>query len=513
MDSYFSAWVLGGLIPGSIVCYQVVPRKVRPYILLIASYVFLWVMSGVAGGFVLASTGITWLLSLGLGACPAGKAGSLRRRLLLVVGILANLGVLVALKYLGFFGSLFAPVWQALSGSELPELPTLIAPIGISFYTMQALSYLIDVCRGSLTAEKSLPRIALYLSFFPSLMEGPISRYGQVSESLWAGAPITARSLYLGLGRALWGFAKRMLVANRVNAFVIAIFSQPDDKSGSAVAIAAALYTLQLYCDFSGTMDFALGIGQIFGVTIPENFHQPFFSKSPAEFWRRWHITLGAWLRDYIFYPISFSRWSKHLTSRSRKVLGAKVGPAVVAGPALFCVWVCNGLWHGAGTQYLFFGMYYFVLLWVGGVLTGWAHQHKLQPRTKPLIQVWHGVQHVVTILIIIAGELIFRAADAGQGVQLLSKIAFDFDLGTLTDGTLFGLGMVPADFGAVAVFTIVLFAVGVAHERNFLLMQAAWEHGALARWALWCVLIVTIAVFGAYGFGYVPVAPMYAQF
>lgn len=179
-------------------------------------------------------------------------------------------------------------------------------------------------------------------------MEGPIWRYREASGSLFDGSPVTYSSLYDGTMRIMFGIAKKMIVADRLNAFVKPVFDAYESYDGGVIALAAILYTVQLYCDFSGTIDVSLGMGRVFGVAIPENFRQLFFSKSPSEFWQRWHITLGLWFKDYLYYPVSLSAPCKALSKWGRKRLGKRRGMLLSGSLALFCVWFANGLWHGA---------------------------------------------------------------------------------------------------------------------------------------------------------------------
>lgn len=503
MTSYFSPAVLGLLLPVTVVAYQLAPRRARPVVLLAASLAFYVAASGWFLLFVLGATLVSWLCGLAVGRRgPSGARSGAdsdtrpchqcqHRGAVLAAGVTLVLGTLVALRL------------QA----------SIALPLGISFYSLQAVSYLADVYRGTVEADRNPARLALYLTFFPQVMEGPICRYGEVAEGLWRGDPVTGRSLYLGGSRVLWGLAKTFVVANRLNAFVKPVFEDPASYDGSVIAVAAALYTLQLYCDFSGTIDFAVGVGRVFGAEPPENFRQPFFSRTAAEFWRRWHITLGSWLRDYVFYPVSLSAPVKRLGTRVRRAVGPRLGPPVASGVALLCVWLANGLWHGAGSQYLLFGMYYFVVIWLGSVLEPLARSASERLGVIREGRPYRVMQHVRTLLVIVVGELLFRAGSAGRGLDMLARAITSFSPGSLVDGTLLTVGMDAHDFAAVAAFSLALLLVGAARERGVALLEGVWRRGALARWALWGALVMVTVVFGAYGAGYVPVDPMYAQF
>lgn len=524
MTSYFSPAVLGLFAPLSVIAYQLFPRRARWAALLGASLVFFWALSGRLVAFVLASAAVVWVGGMALGALARSRDRALaaegaerrrvrrayqrRMRAVLAVGVLLNVGILVALKYLGFLGS----VAEGL-GLGLPSLPSIGVPIGISFYTLQAVSYLTDVYRGVVPADANPARLALFLTFFPQVMEGPIARYSQTAQALWSGRPVTARGLFLGGTRVLWGLSKYLLVANRLNSFVKPVFADPASYDGSVIAMAAVLYTMQLYCDFSGTIDFAVGMARVFGVEEPENFRQPFLSRTASEFWQRWHVTLGSWLKDYVFYPVSLSRPVKHLTGAARRALGVRVGPAVASGVALLCVWVANGLWHGAGTQYLLFGLYYFVIIWLGGIVAPLSEGALARVGVSRDALPWRAFQHVRTLLVVFAGELLFRASGAQEGISMLLRTVTDFAPASFVDGTMLGVGMDLHDFAVVGAFAVLLLVVGLARERGSSPLERVWERGPAARLAIVTALVVMAVVFGAYGVGYVPVDPMYAQF
>lgn len=531
MTTYFSFAVLGLLLPLTVAAYQAAPRRARWAVLLAASYAFYWMVSGWLVVFVAGATAVSWRVGLSIDtaarardlelASPGARRRELRARYArrmrrrLAVGVALVLGALVALRCQAPLMSAASAALGRPAGGGAALAP-LGMPVGISFYSLQAVSYLADVYRGTCRADRNPARLALWLTFFPQVMEGPISRYGDTAAALWQGRPVTGRSLYMGGSRILWGLAKRLVVANRLNSFVQPVFEAPGSYDGGVIALAAVLYTLQLYCDFSGAMDFAVGAGRVFGADLPENFRQPFSSRTAAEFWRRWHVTLGSWLRDYVFYPVSLSAPVKRLGSRARRVAGPRLGPALAGGVALLCVWVLNGLWHGAGSQYLLFGMYYFAVIWAGSLLEPVAQSACERLGVSREGRPYRAMQRARTLLVIVAGELLFRACSAAEGAEMLARASaalVTFAWGPLVGGGALSVGMDAHDFAAVAAFSLALLLVGAARERGVALLEGVWRRGAVARWALWCALVVAAVVFGAYGAGYVPVDPMYAQF
>lgn len=529
MTSYFTLLFLGIFLPLTVVVYAAVPKKARWVVLLLASYAFFFALSRTLILALVASTLSIYLCGRGMGALIARRDEALaqaksgkkeirktfarKMKWVMVAGLLVNFGLLAAYKYLHFFASIIDG-GLALIGIHLNiQLPVWAAPIGISFYTLMAGSYLVDVFRGTIPAEKNLGKVALFLGFFPQIMEGPIARFGQTADQLMAGNPVTRANLYAGTLRMLYGLCKKIIVADRLNAFVKLVFDNYGCYDGGMIALGAVLYTLQLYCDFSGTMDLALGMGRIFGVTLPENFRQPFFSRTASGFWQRWHITLGSWLRDYVYYPVSLSKPAKTLTKHARKKLGNRYGPLLASSLALICVWLGNGLWHGAGSQYLFFGIYYFVLIVAGSLIEPTAARLAERLHVSRESVGWRAFQIARTLVIIVVGELFFRANGLAAGFEMFGTMVAGFTFESFVNGTVLSMGMDAKDFAVVAVAVVVLLVVGILRERGVDIIGrvSAWK--LPARWAVWYAVFLVLLIFGAYGAAYTPVDPMYAQF
>lgn len=529
MTSYYSALFFTAFLPITVMLYGMAPRRFRWAVLLLASYGFFFALSGALIAFVALSTAVVYACARMMGANLAEKNRQLatassgkreireackrKNRRIVFAAVVANIGILAVLKYSGFFGLSLASTLAAFGISIDLSIPSFALPIGISFYTLMAVSYVVDVYRERTKADKNLGHVALFLAFFPGIMEGPLSRYNDVASSLIAGEPLNRKNLYAGTLRIMWGMAKKIIVADRLNAFVKPVFDNYGSYDGGVIALAAILYTIQLYCDFSGTMDVALGMGRVFNVTLPENFRQPFFSRTASEFWQRWHITLGLWFKDYVYYPISLSKPCKMLTTKARKRFGNRYGPLLASSVALFCVWIGNGLWHGAGSQYIFFGLYYFVLIMAGGLIEppcARAAQHfGIDRNSWP----YRTFQTVRTLAIIFVGELFFRSNSLEAGLAMMERIAGDFTIEAFTTGSALQIGFGVGDGLIVTLFMMLVLAVGVVKERGCNLWEWATAQSALLRWSLVILLFVGTVTFGAYGLDYTPVDPMYAQF
>ena len=518
-------------LPMTLLVFTIVPKKIKKYALLVISYGFSWLISGKLAAFLLLSTLSIHYFSLWIerlhrqqadalkaaekDAKKAIKASFIRKKKgVICFAVILHFGLLLGLKYSAF---ITVNINSLLRVAHVPlkfDVPALAVPIGISFYTLQGMSYIVDVYRGTIQADDNIGRLALFMSFFPQIVEGPICRYSDTAERLWNVQGIRFENLKLGAQRILWGMVKKMVIADRLNSFVGLIFDHPENYEGGIVAVAAVCYTIQLYMDFSGSIDAAIGVAQIFGVGLPENFRRPFFSKTISEFWQRWHITLGAWFRDYIFYPVTMSRRMKNLTSAARKKIGNYYGPLIAGSIALFCVWLCNGLWHGAAWNYVFFGMYHFAFILCGSLiqpLTGKINK-LLHINTQAL---WFRIfQMLRTTLIVLVGEVFFRAADVKTGCTVLKRIFTNFSFASLGAMLCDSSLMIDAkDFAIIGVTLIIVLVVSFMQERGMHMRESLNKRNIVLRWAILYALILYIVIFGAYGKGYIAVVPVYANF
>ena len=530
ISSYCSVLYPVVFLPIVVILYSAVPQKCRPYILLAASYIFFLSVSGGLLLYLLFTTLSVYCIGIRISSLQKERDALLKQsekeqkkairtryikkqRLAAAAAIVINTGILAVLKYTAFFAGNINDIFSLLKIPVSLTIPRFAAPIGISFYTLQAVSYIFDVYREKISADKNFGRLALYMSFFPQIMEGPICRYSDTADRLWLGEKIDFWNLTFGIRRALFGIMKKVVIADRLNIFVQNAFADYAEYDGGIAALAAVLFTCQLYTEFSGTMDIVIGSGEIFGIKITENFRRPFFSKTISEFWQRWHITLGTWFKDYIFYPLSMSKPLKHLTSRARKKLGNYYGPMAAGTIALFGVWLCNGLWHGAGWQYIFFGMYHFALILGGNMIMPLVNKSNEKLHIDTGRAPYKMMQIGRTAVLVCIGELFFRAEGLFTGFSMFKTIVTDFSFKSFTDGTVLKLGMDGFDFLIAAITVCLVLAVSILNERGISLRDRISERGLVVRWIFLYAIILYIVIFGAYGTGYVPVDPIYADF
>ena len=351
------------------------------------------------------------------------------------------------------------------------------------------------------------------LGFFPHIVEGPIGRFDLLGEQLYEGHSFDYTRVTQGIQLMFWGLFKKLVVADRAAIFVDTVFNDYTNYSGMYVVIAMLLYTLQLYAEFSGCMDIVMGSAEIFGVKLDKNFERPFISKTVSEFWRRWHMTLGGWFRDYVFYPISLS---KSFTKFSKKVK-AKCSPFVTrilpAAMAMFVVWFGTGIWHGASLKYIMYGLYYYIIM-VAGMLTEplWCRLFdKLKVDRKG--KVYRALQVVRTFIFVNIGMLLFRTDNMGSFFHMFRSMFSNLSLSVLTDGSLLNLGIDKMDITVIIIGLIFIIIAGVLGERGCNIREAVAGKNIVVRWVLYYALVLAVLILGAYGFNYPDIGFIYAQF
>ncbi|MCR4999914.1 MAG: MBOAT family protein [Lachnospiraceae bacterium] len=497
-------------LPIVMLAYQLTPQKYRWVALLGASVAFFAMISKCLIGWALVTAAITYyggrLIEQyrQIGAPPKGV---LRVSLILVVGILA------VLKYTNFTIGIVNQVIAGLSGTAGLSFVKMMVPIGISFYTLQAVGYLLDIYWKRIEAEHNFAKVLLFLIFFPTVMEGPICRWSDVKDQLFVGEALREENITQGLIRIVWGLFKRMLIADRLYAAISLFYKPTMYLNGIMVFICMFLTTIQLYMEFSGTIDIVIGSARIFNIRLPENFRQPFLAKSAAEFWRRWHISLGTWFKNYIFYPVTTSDAIKKWNRYGKKHVGKYLTNVVTSAAALFPVWMLNGLWHGPQATYILYGVYYFIVLLAEVMLEpagrkvyarlGWSEDGALV----------NGIRMVRTWCIILVGEMLFRAQSFAQFITLMKNMFVGpWDGGAFT-GKLVEVGLDAGDYFVVVIGMMIVFILEWKMEKKPDMLEILPELSTAKRWLVYYGVIMAIVVFGAYGDGYQPADLIYAGF
>ena len=428
----------------------------------------------------------------------------------LLGGLLLNLGILAVTKYTNF---VIDTINGFLSGGyKLIRFDNLFIPIAISYYTFQSVGYIIDVYRDKQAAQKNFFKLALFVSFFPQLAQGPISRYGELSKTLYEPHPFERKTVSYGLMRILWGYFKKVVIADRLVTGVLALVGA-EQYNGAYVFVAMLFYAFQLYCDFTGGIDITIGIAQTMGIQLAENFNLPYFSKNIKEYWNRWHITMGSWFTDYIFYPISVCKPMLKLSKWSREHLGSAVGKRVTVYLSSFAVWFTTGIWHGAAWNFIVWGIMNWVVIMASQELEPlYAKFHnRFKVKGKAPYEVF---QIIRTILLMSAIRMFDVYRDVPLTFKKVGSIFTTFNWHVLFDGSLLDIGLSMADYGVLLGGLAMVFGVSLYKYRS----GKSVRDGLYAKhqtlfYALMGALFVLVLIFGAYGIGFDSSKFIYSQF
>lgn len=380
-----AAFCLHLLLPG---------MRAKNFLLVVASLVFYAYGEPIYVILLVASSAGNYILARLTGECPK------IRKLTMTLAVVINLGLLVIFKYSGFLVDTF----NSVTGAGIP-VPQVRMPIGISFFTFQALSYVIDVYRGDASVQKNFGKVLLYISFFPQLIAGPIVKYHDVEAEI-NNRKQTPEEIGKGIRRFIAGLSKKVLIANTMGLVADNLFgAAATGITGPGAWLGAVSYMLQIYFDFSGYSDMAIGLGWMFGFHFKENFNYPYSSTSIREFWRRWHISLSSWFLEYLYIPLGGNRKGKVRTCINK-----------------FIVFLCTGIWHGANVTFLFWGIYHGCFLMLEEFVPFFRKEGG---------KIKTAVMRIYTLLVVCIGFVFFRADTMTQGMQWVKAMSTGFSMGT----------------------------------------------------------------------------------
>ena len=528
--AFTSAWFL--LFAAiTLLVYYSVPKSMQWWVLLAASYGF-YAYAGVQYLlFILFTTLVSYVVArimrsrieaedtfveanrdtLEKSERKAYRAREKKKRFsILLVGLLLTLGVLAVLKYTGFVLSEISAVMTAFGYKGL-SIPSLLLPLGISFYTFQSVGYLIDVYRKKVSAEKNLAKFALFVSFFPQLIQGPISRFSDLGEQLCKPHSFDGQSFGAGLLRVTWGYFKKVVVADTAMIAVRTLVEQNATYNGVYVFLLILLYSAQIYGDFTGGIDITIGLSEMMGIRLAENFNRPFASRSTKEYWRRWHITMGSWFTDYIFYPMSVTPSMQRLSKWSRAKLGESVGKRIPVYTATIVTWFLTGLWHGAGMNFIVWGLLNCLVILVSQELQPLYNLfHKRFPKMAAR-RGWIFWQCARTFLLM----GLIRSLDCYRDVPLTFRLWGSMltagNWGELFSGGLLSFGLTTGHWIVLLSGVALINLVSTLGKDVPLRYRVAKKPILLC--ALVCALTVLILLFGSYGIGFDASDFIYGQF
>lgn len=431
-----------------------------------------------------------------------------KRKMALCLTLVMNFGLLAFFKYTPFLSEQVNNISILFSQGPILKVPEIIAPLGISFYTFQSTGYLIDVYWEKYEAEKNPFKFFLFTSFFPQIIQGPINRYDLLNHQFHTPHSFDYKNFSFGCQRMLWGFFKKVLIADRLSFYVSDVFDNFSEYSGLSVLFGAFLYSIQIYADFSGYMDIFCGFCEILGIEMSENFERPYFSKSIAEYWRRWHITLGSWFKDYLYYPIAFSKFSLNSAKSARKLLGDHIGKNTPAVLALILVWFTTGLWHGANWAYIAWGGINGFFIIVSMLLEPLFEKSKVLFKINEKSKCWRAFQTIRTFGLVTLIKVFPEVGSFSDGCNFLKSILTNFKMPASIYDVILPIHKT-SDLPVICIGVAAMFAVSLI-QRKISFREYFSKAPIIVRWAVYICAIVVLLVIGqsagAGGF-------MYAQF
>lgn len=527
-----------------IIIYYLIPRKAQWTALLLVSTLFYLTYGSELLPFALGAVIVAWVGAVWMERIyekqPAEASAEEKKsfnakakkncRIILFLSIAAIVGVLVYTKLqthiteipiLNFFTYFFGRVYRKIA-REFLKVPilsyfvkytdattvwegnTFFVPLGISYYTMSLVGYLADVYWKKEKAEKNPFRLALFALYFPKILEGPISKHRLVAKELNEGHAFNYTGFCHGLQRMVWGYFKKICIADRLNLMVQTIYGGDCGAySGSILLVSAIFGAFWLYCDFSGCMDIALGLSEALGITMEENFNRPFASKSAAEFWRRWHITLGVWFKDYIYMPLVTSPRLAKLAGVIKKHFGRRAAKDIMNVIPLTVVWLLTGLWHGTGWNYIVWGLY-----WGALIICSTIFAPEITKINKALhistesagFQIFRKLR---TFFLFVIGRILTMPTNLYQVKVIFYKMLKDFQPWELVDQSLYQYGLDAANFRMALLLIAFLLIIEHKQEQGVVYRESIDKLALPIRWIIYLAGGLFIMIFGIYGVGY----------
>lgn len=528
---YFTSATFVAFLALVLVGYYLVFRRFQWQFLLVASFVF-YAFSGWENLIYISVTIVsTWYAGRRMNALQAAQIETLaqnkaalsttdakairaatkqKRKRWLVACLLFNFGILAVVKYSNFAIGNINSLLDLLGANGRLGLLGLALPMGISFYTFQTMGYIIDVYRSKKAdaAEGNLFRLALFSSFFPQIIQGPISRFGELSKTLYGPHRFNSDAFSAGLLRVLWGFFKKLIIADRLLVAVKTLTAAPAEYGGVYVLLAMSFYAITLYADFTGGIDITIGTAQMLGIKLPENFNRPFYSMSIAEYWRRWHITMGTWFKDYLFYPLSTAKPMLALIKPSRKLFGEKIGVRVPVYLVTIILWFATGLWHGASWNFIVWGLANGVVIIVSQELAP-AYKRFHNRFTFANTAGYNAFQILRTFWLMCFIRSFDIYASVGATFAAYASVFTRFGAGQFAATGLSTLGLATADYIIAAAGVLAMIIAGAVKARFYTEKPVPMP----LRFAGYFFLFFAVLIFGRYGIGYDANQFIYNQF
>lgn len=456
------------------IVYHILPRSKR-WIALLGGSVFFYYLASDKDLRTMAVLAASILISYLGGILLSGSQNTGTRKAILTASITISSLPLLLYKSNDL---LFQPVLRH-------DLQSLIVPLGVSFYTLQMISYLADIYTGKIQPQRNIARYTLYVSFFPTVVQGPIARYNDMADTLYEGHPFSAEDVTRGAQLVVWGFFLKYMIADRAGIVVDTIFATPEMYLGVYALIGGILYSIQLYTDFLACVCMSRGVAEAFGIHLPENFERPYHATSVQDFWRRWHISLSSWLRDYVYIPLGGSR-----KGQGRKYLN------------LILTFLVSGLWHGNGYRFLFWGLLHAGYQIVGSLTEPFRKRLRQKAgfiEDSAVERVWRSIW---TCLLVMLAWIIFRADSLTHGLLMVRSIFTVYNPWVLGDESLLSLGLEWSEW-LVLILSILLLAIIERYQETYRIRDEILSMPLFIRWIIYLAAIAIIIIFGTYGYGF----------
>lgn len=474
--------------PVVLAVYFIVPRKMRDLWLLVSSYYFYMSWNPKYAVLIAVSTLITYVSAVWMdNRSMSDKNPKVSKKAIMIICLTCNLFILGIFKYGNFFLESVNVVLKSMGIGVINRHFDLLLPVGISFYTFQALGYIIDVYRGDIKVENNLLRYALFVSFFPQLVAGPIERSKNLLRqidntrkmNLWESGRITSGAILM-----VWGFFMKMVIADRIAILVDTVFNNYRMYGSTELCLAAVAFSIQIYCDFGSYSIIAIGAAKIMGFTLMENFNTPYFALNIKDFWRRWHISLSSWFRDYLYIPLGGSRKNKF-----RRVFNK-----------LF-VFMVSGLWHGADWSYVAWGSIHGFYQVCSDTMNIYKTKLIYRCKIKTNCFSWKLLQIVVTYIMVDFAWIFFRADSITDALRFVFRIFTRPTPWILFNGGIFNLGLDRVEMNILMFSLLMLFVVDmIRYQKQMTLDAFLVEQNLWFRWSVVIGLVIMIFIFGEYG-------------
>lgn len=467
--------------------YFLVPRKLKKTFLLVASYYFYMSWNPKYSILILTSTVITFLSGLGIDWVRQNREkfwqGGKPENIVVALSFISNLFILVFFKYFNFLTNSIEAAFEIIGLQITMPTVDVVLPVGISFYTFQALSYTMDVYRNETKAEHNFISYALFVSFFPQLVAGPIERSKNLLHQVNEDHPFSIDNMRAGLFQMLFGFFQKLVISETCAIVVVEVYDNYDNYPGIMVAVATVLFAFQIYCDFGGYSNIARGAARVMGFSLMENFHNPYFADSVADFWHRWHISLSTWFRDYLYIPLGGNRKGK-----ARKYVNVMI------------VFLISGLWHGANWTFV---------IWGGLNGAFQVIEDILKPIKKRCVEMFHiktssfsyrFYSTFITFVLVTFAWLFFRAENLDHAMALICHGIENTEFWSLFDGALYEMGLSERHFTVLSIAMLVLLTADLMKESGIDAIEWVLKQGIILRWAIYLAFAYYTLIFGIYG-------------